>query len=163
MNRGIMSGMAPVRMQEGGDASKSFMNLQRTAEGSGANLRDFTDLIFDPTDPVDYALLPLLVFPPAAIAARLIKMGVKGNKLAKSMKKVETIKDAQRSMGKKAKDLFTTNPIDNMAAANGLVLGGTRTGKYGLSAAGQLGVRNELGQLNFTAMKLEIKLKKILL
>ena len=59
MNEGIMSGMAPVRMQEGGDAGKRFMNPQRTADGSGANLRDFTDLIFDPTDPVDYALLLL--------------------------------------------------------------------------------------------------------
>ena len=148
MNRGIMSGMAPVRMQEGGDASKSFMNLQRTAEGSGANLRDFTDLIFDPTDPVDYALLPLLVFPPAAIAARLIKMGVKGNKLAKSMKKVETIKDAQRSMGKKAKDLFTTDPVKNMAAANGLLLGPTRTSVIG--ATGQMTARNELADLGTT-------------
>ena len=148
MNRGIMSGMAPVRMQEGGDASKSFMNLKRTAEGSGANLRDFTDLIFDPTDPVDYALLPLLVFPPAAIAARLIKMGVKGNKLAKSMKKVETIKDAQRSMGTKAKDLFTTDPVKNMAAANGLLLGPTRTSVIG--ATGQMTARNELADLGTT-------------
>ena len=80
----------------GGDADKSFFNLQRTAEGSGANLRDFTDLVFDPTDPVDYAIAGLMVFPPAAIAARLIKLGVKGNKLKDKMKKVETIKNAQR-------------------------------------------------------------------
>ena len=135
---------------DGGDADKSFFNLQRTAEGSGANLRDFTDLVFDPTDPVDYAIAGLMVFPPAAIAAKLIKLGVKGNKLKNKMKKVENIKNAQRSMGKKAKDLFTTNPIDNMAAANGLVLGGTRTGKYGLSATGQLAVRNELADLATT-------------
>ena len=145
MNKGIMSGMAPVRMQEGGDAGKRFMNFQKTAEGSGANLRDFTDLIFDPTDPVDYALLPLLVFPPAAIAARLIKMGVKGGKLAKSMKKVETIKDAQRSAGAKAKDLFTTDPVKNMAAANGLLLGSTRASVAGV--AGQMTARNELADL----------------
>ena len=145
-----MSGMAPVKMQRGGDADKSFFNPQRTAEESGANLRDFTDLIFDPTDPVDYAIAGLMIFPPAAIAARLIKLGVKGNKLKNKMKKVEVMKDAQRSMGKKAKDLFTTNPIDNMAAANGLVLGGTRTGKYGFSAAGQLGVRNELADMATT-------------
>tara|TARA_R110000851_G_scaffold129663_5_gene262776 strand:+ start:1124 stop:3184 length:2061 start_codon:yes stop_codon:yes gene_type:complete len=176
--QGIMSGMTPVRLKDGGfpdltgdgkvtqkdilkgrgiegfadggDADKRFMNLQRTAEGSGANLRDFTNFIFDPTDPVDYAIAGLMIFPPAAIAARLIKLGVKGNKLKNKMKKVEVMKDAQRSMGKKAKDLFTTNPIDNMAAANGLVLGGTRTGKYGLSAAGQLGVRNELADLATT-------------
>ena len=95
--QGIMSGMTPVRLKDGGfpdltgdgkvtqkdilrgrgiqgfadggDADKIFMNLQRTAEGSGANLRDFTDLVFDPTDPVDYAIAGLMVFPPAAIAA----------------------------------------------------------------------------------------------
>ena len=132
----------------GGDADKSFFNLQRTAEGSGANLRDFTDLVFDPTDPVDYAIAGLMVFPPAAIAARLIKLGVKGNKLKDKMKKVETIKNAQLSMVTKAKDLFTTNPIDNMAAANGLILGGTRS--TALGATGQLAVRNELADLGTT-------------
>ena len=203
MNKGIMSGMEPVRLKDGGfpdltgdgkvtqkdilrgrgiegfakggDANKRFINLQKTAEGSGANLRDFTDLVFDPTDPVDYAIAGLMVFPPAAIAAKLIKLGVKGNKLKNKMKKVEIMKDAQRSMGTKAKDLFTTNPIDNMAAANGLILGGTRS--TALGATGQLALRNEwltwqlqtkeqyqeLGLLNFIAMKLEIKLEKILL
>jgi hypothetical protein len=174
--QGIMSGMEPVRLKEGGfpdltgdgkvtqkdilrgrgiegfadggDADKRFMNLQRTAEGSGANLRDFTDLVFDPTDPVDYAIAGLMVFPPAAIAAKLIKLGVKGNKLKNKMKKVEVMKDAQRSMGTKAKDLFTTNPIDNMAAANGLVLGGTRA--TALGATGQLALRNELADMATT-------------
>jgi len=174
--QGIMSGMTPVRLKDGGfpdltgdgkvtqkdilkgrgiegfadggDADKRFMNLQRTAEGSGANLRDFTDLVFDPTDPVDYAIAGLMIFPPAAIAARLIKLGVKGNKLKNKMKKVEVMKDAQRSMGKKAKDLFTTNPIDNMAAANGLVLGGTRA--TALGATGQLALRNELADMATT-------------
>ncbi len=146
----ILRGRGIEGFAEGGDADKRFMNLQRTAEDSGPNFRDFTDFIFDPTDPVDYAIAGLMIFPPAAIAARLIKLGVKGNKLKNKMKKVEVMKDAQRSMGKKAKDLFTTNPIDNMAAANGLVLGGTRTGKYGFSAAGQLGVRNELADMATT-------------
>ena len=174
--QGIMSGMTPVRLKDGGfpdltgdgkvtqkdilkgrgiegfadggDADKRFMNLQRTAEGSGANLRDFTNFIFDPTDPVDYAIAGLMIFPPAAIAARLIKLGVKGNKLKNKMKKVEVMKDAQRSMGTKAKDLFTTNPIDNMAAANGLVLGGTRA--TALGATGQLALRNELADLATT-------------
>tara|TARA_A100001515_G_scaffold48333_1_gene38254 strand:- start:4775 stop:6817 length:2043 start_codon:yes stop_codon:yes gene_type:complete len=174
--QGIMSGMEPVRLKKGGfpdltgdgkvtqkdilrgrgiegfanggDADKRFMNLQRTAEGSGANLRDFTDLVFDPTDPVDYAIAGLMVFPPAAIAAKLIKLGVKGNKLKDKMKKVETIKNAQRSMGTKAKDLFTTNPIDNMAAANGLILGGTRA--TALGATGQLALRNELADMATT-------------
>ena len=85
--KGIMSGMAPVKMQRGGDADKGFVNPQRTAEDSGANLRDFTDLIFDPTDPVDYAIAALMIYPPAGIAAKLIKLGVKGNKLKNKMKK----------------------------------------------------------------------------
>ena len=140
-----MSGMAPVKMQRGGDADKSFFNPQRTAEESGANLRDFTDLIFDPTDPVDYAIAALMIYPPAGIAAKLIKLGVKGNKLKNKMKKVEVMKDAQRSMGTKAKNLFTTNPVDNMAAANGLILGPTK--KKITSAAGQLALRNELADL----------------
>lgn len=144
----ILKGRGIEGFAEGGDADKRFMNLQRTAEGSGANLRDFTDLVFDPTDPVDYAIAGLMIFPPAAIAAKLIKLGVKGNKLKNKMKKVEVMKDAQRSMGTKAKDLFTTNPIDNMAAANGLVLGGTRT--TALGATGQLALRNELADMATT-------------
>ena len=144
----ILKGRGIEGFADGGDADKRFMSLQRTAEGSGVNLRDFTDLIFDPTDPVDYAIAGLMVFPPAAIAARLIKLGVKGNKLKNKMKKVEVMKDAQRSMGTKAKDLFTTNPIDNMAAANGLVLGGTRA--TALGATGQLALRNELADLGTT-------------
>ena len=144
----ILKGRGIEGFADGGDADKRFMNLQRTAEGSGANLRDFTNFIFDPTDPVDYAIAGLMIFPPAAIAARLIKLGVKGNKLKNKMKKVEVMKDAQRSMGKKAKDLFTTNPIDNMAAANGLVLGGTRA--TALGATGQLALRNELADMATT-------------
>ncbi len=144
----ILRGRGIEGFANGGDADKRFMNLQRTAEGSGANLRDFTDLVFDPTDPVDYAIAGLMVFPPAAIAAKLIKLGVKGNKLKDKMKKVETIKNAQRSMGTKAKDLFTTNPIDNMAAANGLILGGTRA--TALGATGQLALRNELADMATT-------------
>ena len=144
----ILKGRGVEGFAEGGDADSRFMDMQRTAEGSGANLRDFTDFIFDPTDPVDYALLPLLAFPPAAIAARLIRMGVKGSKLAKSMKKVETIKDAQRGAGAKAKDLFTTDPVKNMAAANGLLLGPTRS--TATSIAGQMTARNELADLTTT-------------
>jgi len=144
----ILKGRGVEGFAEGGDADSRFINMQRTAEGSGPNLRDFTDFIFDPTDPVDYALLPLLAFPPAAIAARLIRMGVKGSKLAKSMKKVETIKDAQRGAGAKAKDLFTTDPVKNMAAANGLLLGPTRS--TATSIAGQMTARNELADLTTT-------------
>jgi len=144
----ILKGRGVEGFKDGGDANSGFINFQRTAKDSGPNARDFTDFIFDPTDPVDYALLPLLAFPPAAIAARLIRMGVKGSKLAKSMKKVETIKDAQRGAGAKAKDLFTTDPVKNMAAANGLLLGPTRS--TATSIAGQMTARNELADLATT-------------
>ncbi len=141
----ILRGRGIEGFQDGGDADSRFMNLRRTAEGSGANLRDFTDFIFDPTDPVDYAVAGLMLFPPAGIAAKLIQMGVKGNKLAKTMKKVEAIKSAERGAGQKTKDLFTTDPVKNMAAANGLLFGPTRSKVSGI--AGQMIARNELADL----------------
>jgi hypothetical protein len=116
---GIMSGLEPMKMQEGGDVDKGFFNLQRTAEGSGINLRDITDFIFDPTDPVDYAIAPLMLFPPAAIASKLLQMGVKGNKLRKTLEKTEK--------------------------AKGLVLGPTRETYTGM--AGQMAARQELADL----------------
>ena len=144
---GIMSGLEPVRLKdggfpdltgdgkvtradilkgrgvegfaEGGDAGESFYNLQKTAPGSGANLRDVTDFLFDPTDPVDYLVLGMMAFPPAGIAAKLIQAGVKGNKLRSTLKKVE--------------------------AAKGLTLGPTREGVKG--KAGQLLLRQEMADL----------------
>ena len=144
---GIMSGLEPVRLKdggfpdltgdgkvtradilkgrgvegfaEGGDAGESFYNLQKTAPGSGANLRDVTDFLFDPTDPVDYLVLGMMAFPPAGIAAKLIQAGVKGNKLKSTLKKVE--------------------------AAKGLTLGPTREGVKG--KAGQLLLRQEMADL----------------
>jgi hypothetical protein len=144
---GIMSGLEPIRLKEGGfpdltgdgkvtqadilkgrgvegfaeggDAGESFYNLQKTAPGSGVNLRDVTDLLFDPTDPVDYFVLGMMAFPPAGIAAKLIQAGVKGNKLRSTLKKVE--------------------------AAKGLTLGPTREGVKG--KAGQLLLRQEMADL----------------
>jgi len=130
---------------DGGDADSGFFNYQKTAEGSGANLRDFTDLVFDPTDPVDYLVAGLMVFPPAGIAAKLLQAGVKGNKLRKTMNKVEALKNAERGAGQKAKDLFTTNPAENIAAANGLLLGPTRKGI--LATPGQMAIRQEAADL----------------
>ena len=130
---------------DGGDADSGFFNYQKTAEGSGANLRDFTDFIFDPTDPVDYLVAGLMIFPPAGIAAKLIQAGVKGKKLKDTMKKVDALKNAERGAGQKAKDLFTTNPAENIASANGLLLGPTRKTIPG--AIGQLTLRNEAADL----------------
>ena len=115
----ILKGRGVEGFAEGGDASKSFYNPQKTAPGTGANIRDFTDLLFDPTDPVDYLVLGMMAFPPAGIAAKLIQAGVKGNKLRSTLKKVE--------------------------AAKGLTLGPTREGVKG--KAGQLLLRQEMADL----------------
>ena len=132
----------------GGETNSGFfdrISLRKTAEDSGANLRDFTDLVFDPTDPVDYLVAGLMFFPPAGIAAKLIQAGVKGNKLRKTMNKVEALKNAERGAGQKTKDLFTTNPVENIAAANGLLLGPTRKGI--LATPGQMAIRQEAADL----------------
>lgn len=114
-----MSGLEPMKMQEGGDVVKDFVNFQKTPEGSPINIRDITDFIFDPTDPVDYAIAPLMFFPPAAIASKLLQMGIKGNKLRKTLEKTEK--------------------------AKGLILGPTRETYTGV--AGQMAARQELADL----------------
>ena len=114
---GIMAGVAPVNLQEGGDPGlmdylsglgsaivgddgtmDDFFSLEKTEEGSGLNLRDLTDaLIVDPEDPTDVAIAaataPLLIFPPAAIAARLAAAGYKGTKVARAVDKAAEIQD----------------------------------------------------------------------
>ena len=92
---GIMAGVAPVRGYAEGDlVSDDFFSFEQTEEGSGMNLRDITDFFFDPSDPVDYATLGLIAFPPALIAARLAKMGVKGAKAAEQVQKVVKLQEA---------------------------------------------------------------------
>ena len=114
---GIMAGVAPVNLREGGDPGlmdylsglgsaivgddgtmDDFFSLEKTEEGSGLNLRDLTDaLIVDPEDPTDVAIAaataPLLIFPPAAIAARLAAAGYKGTKVARAVDKAAEIQD----------------------------------------------------------------------
>jgi hypothetical protein len=92
---GIMAGVAPIRGYAEGDlVSDDFFTLEKTEEGSGMNLRDVTDFFFDPEDPVDYATIGLMAFPPAAIAARLLKMGVSANKAAQQVQKVVKAQEA---------------------------------------------------------------------
>ena len=92
---GIMAGVAPVRGYADGDlVSDDFFSIEQTEEGSGMNLRDLTDLFFDPEDPIDYATIGLIAFPPAYIAARLAKMGVKGAKAAEQVQKVVKMQEA---------------------------------------------------------------------
>ena len=66
---------------------ENFGSMEQT-EGTGINTRDVTDMFFDYEDPLDYATVALIAFPPAYIAARLLKYGLKGKKLAKQMDKV---------------------------------------------------------------------------
>mgnify|MGYP003132260369 CR=1 FL=1 len=114
---GIMAGVAPVNLQDGGDPGlmdylsgigsaivgddgtmDDFFSLEKTEEGSGLNLRDLTDvLIVDPEDPTDVAIAaataPLLIFPPAAIAARLAAAGYKGTKVARAVDKAAEMQE----------------------------------------------------------------------
>ena len=58
---GIMAGVAPIRGYADGDlVSDDFFSIEQTEEGSGMNLRDLTDLFFDPEDPIDYATIGLI-------------------------------------------------------------------------------------------------------
>jgi hypothetical protein len=69
-------------------ASEGFWNVQ---DRPGINLRDVTNVIFDPSSKLDIALLPLLVFPPAKIAASLVKWGFQGWKLTRAMQRAEEL------------------------------------------------------------------------
>ena len=96
---GIMAGVAPIRGYAEGDlVSDDFFTLEKTEEGSGMNLRDVTDFFFDPEDPVDYATIGLMAFPPAYVAARLARMGIKGQKAAEQVQKVVKAQDAVPGM-----------------------------------------------------------------
>ena len=106
---GIMAGVAPINMDEGGfldslsdmveeynPFSSNFLTTEKTEEGSGITARDMFDfLIADPDDPTDVAIAaamaPLWIFPPAAIAARLARMGYKGAKVTKALEKVADV------------------------------------------------------------------------
>ena len=92
---GIMAGVAPIRGYAEGDlVSDDFFTLEKTKEGSGMNLRDVTDFFFDPEDPIDYATIGLMAFPPAYVAARLARMGIKGQKAAEQVQKVVRAQEA---------------------------------------------------------------------
>jgi hypothetical protein len=96
---GIMAGVAPVRGYAEGDlVSDDFFSFEQTEAGSGLNLRDLTDLfIVDPEDPEDRAIaaatIPLMAFPPAAIAARLANAGYKASKAMKAAKKAAELQE----------------------------------------------------------------------
>ncbi len=121
---GIMAGVAPVNMANGGFLERvgktgdlafdlltedpgsmvgeDFWSLEQTPEGSGMNLRDLTDVIFDPDDRLDQATLLLVAYPPAFAAARLAKMGLTGVKLAKQLSKIVKVQNRLGGSGRLA-------------------------------------------------------------
>ena len=104
---GIMAGVAPMyegigpmKLRRGGDPGVlSDFTLSLTQDDDKFNLRDITDFFFDPSDPLDYATLGLLAFPPAFAAARLAKMGVGAKKAAEQVSKMQAAKDAAIKQG----------------------------------------------------------------
>ena len=104
---GIMAGVAPMyegigpmKLRGGGDPGVlSDFTLSLTQDDDKFNLRDITDFFFDPSDPLDYATLGLLAFPPAFAAARLAKMGVGAKKAAEQVSKMQAAKDAAIKQG----------------------------------------------------------------
>lgn len=118
---GIMAGVAPIGMNEGGDMFSfddgklninidtdetkkkldHFFTTEETPEGSGITARDlFNTFVVDPNDPTDVAIAgasaALIGFPPAAAAAFLARLGYKGSKVARAMMKLD---DVQKKIG----------------------------------------------------------------
>ena len=107
---GIMAGVAPINLDQGGSVS-DFVSEQSSASEGGllgaisgkpVTIRDATDFfLVDPNDPVDVAIaslsVGLLFFPPAAAAATLARYGWKGkkafSKLAEAQKRFAPSKD----------------------------------------------------------------------
>jgi hypothetical protein len=93
------------RFADGGIAS-AIGEIQNRKDGSGAMgeggignlLTGEGGLLFDTSSPgtmaADAGILALTVFPPAAIAARLIQAGYKGSKLTKAMNQVKKIQES---------------------------------------------------------------------
>jgi len=93
---GIMAGVAPVNMADGG----GFFSFDETPEGSGVNLRDIAKFIFDPNDPLDQASLALAAVPGVNLVAKLTAMGLKGARLYKQINKIEKFREATKNPAK---------------------------------------------------------------
>ena len=107
-----------VKLQEGGEPDTIFEpDLIKYSDEGPLSFRDVSDLIFDPTDPVDYAVLALMatgVGAPAAIAIKLARAGVKGTKLINTMNKVEKVNKFKKV--EKPRDILTNTA--KLGAAN---------------------------------------------
>ena len=95
----INEGMGPMKLNDGG-----FMSSDLVQQAN-----EVSKFFFDPTDPIDQMSMALIFFPPAAAAARLVSMGIKGAKLAKQVQKHKQARDAvEQQIGKEPfKDLTT--------------------------------------------------------
>ena len=128
---GIMAGVAPInetmgpmKMEEGGDPGfldriRSYYDenladipagIEYMAKEGDMDIPLFGEggILFDPDDPLDQLSVGLLVFPPAAAAARLASMGVKGYKLFRQMRKINK---AQKQMGIDPSRIEKANPF----------------------------------------------------
>lgn len=108
----------------------------------GFNLRDVTDIIFDPSSKLDKALLPLVFLPPVRIAAALVKMGYKGSKLKNT---VAHIVNAQSRLPRWA--------LGAPGDTKGRILGGPFTGRRSYVQAQVLGETAGLAALPFSGEK----------
>ena len=95
----INEGMGPMKLNDGG-----FMSSDLVQQAN-----EVSKFFFDPTDPIDQISMGLIFFPPAAAAARLVSMGIKGAKLAKQVQKHKQARDAvEQQIGTEPlKDLTT--------------------------------------------------------
>ena len=76
----------------------SFFSYDKTEPGTGINARDVIDaLVVDPTDWVDIgmaiATAPLILYPPALMAASLARQGYKASKIKKALDKVVSVQE----------------------------------------------------------------------
>lgn len=90
-NGGIASAIGEIQNRKDGSGAMGEGGIGNLLAGEGG-------LLFDTSSPgtmaADAGILALTVFPPAAIAARLIQAGYKGAKLTKAMNQVKKIQES---------------------------------------------------------------------
>jgi hypothetical protein len=89
--------LSPEALRLGLFDTDNFFSTEQKEDGK-INMRDVTDmLIVDPSDPLDVgiaaATAPLMIFPPVAIAAQLVRMGYKASKAKKMADRAANIQN----------------------------------------------------------------------
>ncbi len=89
--------LSPEALRLGLFDTDNFFSTEQKEDGK-INMRDITDmLIVDPSDPLDVgiaaATAPLMIFPPTAIAAQLVRMGYKASKAKKMADRAANIQN----------------------------------------------------------------------